>query len=744
MLTVIIAEEKIIEQFKTLNTVLSPFQKNEVIFCRWNTKGETIDEILPELKTLIPHKTQWKAVVITGDNKGFINPFDYVNNLKAEDQSSGFETPLMRKCEARFNDYDRATLNPLVKLSSALCESPLYAETIEPEIYEDIMSNKLSLEEYMFSRKIHSMNTKKIAVDIRRNDLKRLETFVPKDKADSFLRHLAEKNVPELINALTKDNLVKFLRYISTEEFATLDLGYWAVVLENTKLSMLHKELNEKYSLGIMRPQEVLYLAVRNYDTRLHKNKMVWIDKNEMDYSDFVKANLYNERIRFMVYDAQSEEKYNLLSEQLKFHTLLQIVAMFGNSAHALNKNRLYSVNVEYDHHEFSEIVAKYIAKLNATATAIKEEIYTLKSQELPPLDNKSARQLFESAVDIPVKVDREYDKENFKVFQKVGLFRDRPGEEGQRWDAQVHTINLLFKRFLREPVRAIKKACRIDLRNKSVIYDERVIGLNEAQRDDIRIKAEEEEQAMVEALTKSGYDVENFKERINDADKNVKDYIKQRMAKKKALNVIGIALIAFVCGFIPLLWSNSNNWETFLYSALLLVCSVLIYSVCGWIYLIVSKKGLKKKIEEFNQVLESIYSEVKSSLDDYSRYLAHTCMVMRENSVLQLSENCETERDRAIKILNYNLFAVESVKANAWEFGSDFSGVRNEDYKEYTGEAPILPFDYDFTQQKMYTYPLYDVKQETDIDYMVNGYKVKIPISYIKKVTVEREELYE
>jgi predicted RND superfamily exporter protein len=62
-------------------------------------------------------------------------------------------------------------------------------------------------------------------------------------------------------------------------------------------------------------------------------------------------------------------------------------------------------------------------------------------------------------------------------------------------------------------------------------------------------------------------------------------------MTRKKTFIVGLIAALAYMLGFIPLLWSNVNNLKSVGYSAAVAGVAIGAFLVCGFIYLIFLRK---------------------------------------------------------------------------------------------------------------------------------------------------------
>lgn len=745
MLTVIIAEQHIIEQYEQNKALLTPFDDQKIVFCRWNCEGGSIEEMLPDLKDIISFNVNWRAVIVTDKNKEQINPYDVVDYTKYINDNGkvGFDETLIQKCQSMYECYDQSKLNPLTQLSAALCELPYYAETIKADAYE-LLGSKTALLQYIFKSQFETTNSRKLVADIRKYYPEQMLAFVDGKNCEVFLEALSNKDYDTIFSLLPEDKFMKFLGFAKIGNSAIYDPGYWYALFESTKKTEIYNKLKSAFTLRIPLPQEVLCVAMRNFDMRLHNSRVMWSDNHEQDYTDFVRYNLYNENIRFLVYDVPDEFETNVTAV-LKFHILLQVLAMNGNAASSISKNKVFQVDMEYDRREFNKTIARLIARLRATALQINEDIFVLRSKKLPDLDNKTARLIFENDVKIHVQTDKEYDKKTLMAsYDDVGLARDCPTEELPYWDDQYNGIRKHFKRFLREPRRAIKKACTNDFKDNNKINDIRAIALNENQREDIIIKLEEEEQNMVSTVTTAIYNTSKYYEAMEDADKVIRRGISQRITKKKA--VIGglIALLAYFIGFLPLIFGNLNNLKSFSFAIYMIACVLGIFLICGFICLIVFRKRQVDRYKHFNYVMSGICSDIRNSLDTFSKYLSHACMVMREKSVLNMANSHETEDESKARVLEYNRIELEKLIEHHYKLLSDFSDEDVDTLLSMSEKEQILPFGYDYTKQEEHSYPIFGETNHKDIEYMLSGHMVSTPMLCVEKVILKREELYD
>lgn len=131
LFTVVIAEKEHIDSVQEYSLFLKPFiDLDKVVFCPWDTDGKTLAEAVPTLVESVSCEKRWRAIVLCGE--GTIeqkNPFNVVG-FAAPDKPVSRDPEELQEYfsalrEAKFRAYDEAAQQPLSRLMTCLCESPI-------------------------------------------------------------------------------------------------------------------------------------------------------------------------------------------------------------------------------------------------------------------------------------------------------------------------------------------------------------------------------------------------------------------------------------------------------------------------------------------------------------------------------------------------------------------------------------------------------------------------------------------
>jgi|GEM_PF-6250983 len=739
MFTVVIAEKKFINKYEQYKTFLSPMlDKDKFAFCYWDREGENLEEMLPDLYELIQYKNDWKAVILNQDGLNELNPFNYT---KFVDDYVVKRNPDWQKIKerrkVRFEAYEKAANNPLTKLTSALCGTPVFDLTVQDEnTYSEIVAGNKELYEYMLELQLDAVNTLEAANNLKNYKLNAVKHIVPESKVDYFIECVKSKNTKEIISLVSEDGIVDAINLIGDNDPRYSDPEYVEWIVDSTKRLNLFNELANNFSLKDKLPTDVICVAPRTFDTESYNINMNWQDKDECEYTTFTNRNLFNGNLKFILFDMLPKDHKQYHFDELKLCCLLLLLATNGIEQGVVAGGKIYNADLIISTDAIRDVCLNYISKLKATKTLINEVKKDIAEEESKPLDNEESRKLFEADIKIPVEINSDFDKNQLMAkYDTIGLSKDCPTDEYHFWYNQSRSISKLFVRYLREPRRAVKKAATVDLRANSTIDDERILRMTENQLEDIEFRLQEEEQAMIETTTARIYETASCKKEIDEADKELRRKIGQRMTRKTTIIASLIAIAAYFLGFIPVLFSNLNNTTSSVFSLYFTLGAVGIFALIGFVCLIVLRKQLKDRFKHFNYVMSGVLNDIDNSLHAFSRYFSRMCNVMRAFFVMDYSKNTLSPRQKALKKhesdINKQIDEVMRLFANYVD-----------------GQVAIPtdcePYNYDFTVMGKYDYEMPYPCFDEEIEYMQAGNKIKVPVNFIKAVTLTREELYD
>ena len=738
MFTVIFAEKDTIKLFEETKMFFGPLlDKEKIAFCEWDPGAESFDAMVPTLYDIIEYKDQWRALIFSNDDIYKLNPFDYVGYAEPyySEQKRDWDYYKNRRA-ARFAAYEKALRNPLLKLTTGLCDKPLFKSVISDTAdYTALVSGEMPLYAYMLRCQFEELRPSETAARLDKYRREELKRFVVEENIEKLISYVKNADVSGITSLIPDTEILDFIRFIGNDP-QYYDPEYTACLVENTKKAELLRPLHARFMMKDKLPSEIICLSSRTFDFEPEEQDVKWKKRDENSYSRFADYNLYNERLKYLLYDIRSEEHKQFKYDQIKLLCLLLTVAGNDVPQGVVQPNRVYRLSMEFDNDIITNVCEKYISKLNATGIRLKELEMNLDFDQKVTLDDFTARELFESDKKIDVKIPSEHTRTDlYAEYKKLGLSTDCPTDEDAYWSVQYRTITKNFVRYLREPKRALKTAAKEDFHRNTTVEDERTLALSENQAENVWYHMVEEERKMVETSTNQIFDTKRFNEELHKADKEIKRGIAQRMTRRKTLIAGGVAVGAYMLGFLPLLFSSLNTWYSFLFSLAVMGGVLAVYAIIGVIYLFVMRKKLVNRFIHFNFVMSGICNSISAALGQFALYLTHAHNVMRDASVLKRRESAVSKTKR---ILRYHDMKIKEQIVSLGEVFSKYIDFSHVNIIESD------PYDYDFTVMREYAYEMPNIEAARRITFLQSGNEINMPVDYVRSVALTREELYD
>ncbi len=681
MFTVIICNSHIKEDCNKFKSYLRPLLENgDFAFCNWYHEADNLLEAAPDLPELIKSKSEWRALIIHDSE---IAELEGINKRNPFDYVGEVKVPadfgnsneILEFRQAKREAYVRAISNPLLKLTNWLAGISMSERPVIPAEFADLPA--IDDEEYFEILDYKDINP----IDV---ELARLR----QEKYDLLVEHFQ------------KDGVI------------------------------------------FKKPKELLVLSERMLNGDFKRTESVFAKHNEFRYTRFCEDNLYNPKLRYLLYDIDYLSGKRNSSIYFKFLTVILLLATKDVPVAPMRPYAVYNLRTEDDEQLVKAACAGYVKKLQATDKKIRSSIITeqRKRDGLLPVEDKVSERVFESDVKIPVRLDKKYSNSDFYAdYASIGLAKDCPRDEERNWESQFYTIKKKFLRYLREPRRSVQSASETEFRQLNSIEDPRALLLTEFQKEDVQYRLEEEESNMVATHTNNIFDTDEYAERMDEADKELKRTIRQRMTRKRTIIAGLIAVGFYLFGFLPLIFSGLNNIGTLAASLIFIGVAVGAFLIVGFVELFVLRHKLKNRFKHFNFVMGGIISEIRVAMEQFSKYLSHACNVMREFSVFGFIKNNETEETRTIKVMKYHL---NEINDKIEEVTNIFGSYIDSNVIDRLEEA--APYHYDFAVCKHYDYDMPYRKEQNRIEFIQRGHEIEAPIDYIKAVILEREQLYD
>ena len=696
MFTVLIAEKEHIDAIRQENKLFfEPFLKNkELAFCYWNPAGQNLYDSVPGLLDAVGRRKEWRAVIINSCAAEALkarNPFDTVGHSAI----SALELPNRRPdaCEA-WDDWESSWKAYYEALAG-----------VKEELYKKAL-------EY---------------------PLQKLATWLCFHPEDYILNDIEEKqNVHDWA-----------LERIGGEDVKP------SVRLEELERKQYKRELRLKetlrrtfvanYLLNIAYPTEVQCISLRTAEKGFFDPDVYWTVPKESDYSSFADRNMYFDKMRFLVFDLLPRSHRNFRTDYIRFLATVLIFASNPLPGSAMQARRLYQLETEADETPLCTLVTSYDRKLAATAEVIDNEMEKICGEIPGELSDKTAEALFCTPKDIAVLLDESCDAEKVYTERDYGLFFDHPENELHKWNREFRLSEKTLAYIARQQTRAVKKSVG-QLHMASEVTDVNISRLTPLQINDVREYTNAAEDEMVASIPPDLTDISAYTHRMEKESENVKKVLAQRMSKKTVMTLGGLCLGTYFACFLPFLFANGSTPKTVSTAAILCVSMLGILAAVMVGMLFALRSSVLNAVRAYNNTAHDSINDVQSSLKKFSRYLSAACNVRRGHSVQSYAEKNLDEYTLSLRIRKKHLEDIRKRRAYLAEEYQDYLGDHT-----FCDETMSRPYEYDFDQKTEYAYPAPFLAADCrQIEFISNGNFVTVPSSYVTRMLVRMEGIYE
>ena len=522
---------------------------------------------------------------------------------------------------------------------------------------------------------------------------------------------------------------------------AAEDPDFAEYLAESARKQELREQIIAGEKTGISLPAEVLCVARRTCAQQEYDINTSWVPHEDIQYSRFYDWNLYFDKMRYLIFDILPRDDQDYEFDYIRFLYAVMILANHDTPSGVLRPNRVFRLNCENDEEALVRLMSLYDAKLAQTGSVLDGKIREIRNAEKARLSDRDAKMIFCSGIHVPVTVSQEVDRGGLYADPKtLGLSTDCPKDnEYSEWDRTYRNSRKTLHRLLKQPRRALKSAAA-DMRRMNHVDLDRAGVLNEFQAEDVKEYTGEEELNMVSVVTPDLFDTGRYEEQMEEHSKTIRRKIETRMTRKTTVALGLVALGLYLIGFLPLLFRNLSSGENAAWSLAVMGASVLLLAAAGFVCLLFLRGALRALYRGFNRLMHGINGEIDGSLALFSRYLSHACNVMRGFSVLNFLARNEDPDTMRVRVLKKHLADIRRTREELWEvFGRYVSEQADIDPNK------VDAYLYDFSRPVDFPYPVpYSEGMKCQIEFMQPGNHVQVPVDFVKRVTVRREELYD
>ncbi len=699
MYTVIIADSQDIEKLQEYRLFLEPFTNSrDFKICEWFPgEGDSLELSVPSLGSTVANVSTWRAIILCPDDGIHQeNPFDLTDYSEPsfpyetiEDESEEEEGYTEKRINA-LKDYYKQRYEERAKALRQAAENPLTKLSVR--LLEDPLVSK--------------------AGDVSDIDLE-FEPDDEKEKAVSW-------------TDTTIDNL---------------ELQEYRLISKLKK--ELRGEIRGTERRNFNSPAEVFCIAKRTFPSNTYDPAEDWTEHDETRYSRFYERNLYYDKQRYLIFDMSEQDKPEYTSDYIRYLSTAMILAAHDVPQGSISPNRVYRLNCVTDDEKLSAYLTRYKRKLEATLDLVRSGIRKESEVEIQEFTDREAERLFSREINIPVTWPKDAETGLLQYRQSPGLFNDRPTEERSPWLTFQPETQKRLHRLLKQPERAVSRAAE-NLRKSDRLEDDRAVALNHYQVEDIQEHVNKEESEMVSSMINGMHDEAYYLSRQREFAEEVDEVMKHRMNTRTAIIAGSCVLGAALISLVPVFFAKKDGAAVIGQTALLLIllaAALALILGAAWLTAFLERRELTKAISAYNGKMNGLKGEMDNNMSQYSRLLSHICNVMRGNSVVELRERLNAAGSRRLSILKSHESGILERCAVLEDVFGRF--MLNEPVD--IGMEEIEPYKYNFDRAQEYGYDIpKDIRDAASIEYIQKGNHIDLPISYFKKISLIRVELFQ
>jgi len=696
LFTVLIAEKEHIDAIQQENKLFfEPFLDNkELAFCYWNPAGQNLEDSVPGLLDVVGRRKDWRAVII--------------NNVSAE----------RLKAQNPFDVVDTTALFGLTAPALQPDEGEPFAQWEEKwKVYYEGMSR-----------------AKEAAY--------REALTYPLQKLTTWLCYRPEKYVLQDVRekqdvydwAMENIDGHKEKPSARLEQMERDQYKYELRRKEQIRMEFLGSDF-----LNVAYPAEIHCISARTAENSFFDPDNYWNVRRDADYSAFADRNMYFDKMRFMVFDLLARSHRNFRTDYIRF--LASVLIFVSNPApgSAMQARRLYHLETETDDTPLCTLVTSFDKKLAATFDVIENEMEKIRGEIPGQLSDKDAEDLFCTSKDVPVVLDATCKPDKVLVDLEYGLFYDSPTNELYKWNRDRDQSEKALSYIVKQQARSVRKSVS-QMHMTSEVTDVHISRLTSFQMDDVRDFTDNAENEMVESLPPDLSDISRYTKRLEDSSKEVKKVIGRRMTQKTGMILGAVCLGLYLVCFLPFLLDNHGTTKS-ISTAILLSGGVLAaLAVIMFVSLLVMRSKVKNAVRGYNNTAHDILSEIDESLQRFSKYLSCSSNVRRGHAIQNYSSEKMDRFTKSLRIRKKHQEDIRKKRAYLAEEYGDYFGD-----KSFCDETMSRPYDYDFDQTAEFAYPApFLAGDYRQIEFLCSGNYVTVPSSYVTRILVRMEGLYD
>ncbi len=508
------------------------------------------------------------------------------------------------------------------------------------------------------------------------------------------------------------------------------------VTKRSTKDDKAYKDLVKKYKFDGKRPDEIILITFVNVDRKQERDtaEESWTVNLEINTSEFCRNNRYSSNVRFLQYPYVNEGRTQRVADSLNFWTCVMLLASNDIDPSTLQAFRLYNIHVDIDKGEIGKCLQDKYDELIGCRVFVEREIrddIERKMNEKHPLP--------EYRMDIPVRMEIPDDAEISVNPSEFNIAPRSISNDIDKWEGLSSAAEESLKSIFHRQDRLLDESAML-MRYSSQMPEGGITPLNKYEQLDMNAELSRIFDEILETQNRLSGTRNVDDEEIESLSGSIKELIKCRVTRPVALEVgAGLFLLALILFLPSLAFSNGDRSRYYMGVLICFLVSIGVLCLCEAVQLILHRKKLVSLVEMYNDSLEDNLNVLTSDLGIYSTFISNIVSFLRGKSFLNQLKQKKFDLEMEYDYLQRHLSEINLMIDKVCKWGeANYVPVQTDrniegDHVLDIGVRPRFNRLYTLEFNKEYHIPLNQF-----------GNNIVSPFSYVERLVIDREELYE
>ena len=497
---------------------------------------------------------------------------------------------------------------------------------------------------------------------------------------------------------------------------------------EPEEVRTAQEELRRKYTFDEIRPKEIIICATKTEHEDKEKLKITnsWSNYMESQSSNFWERNAYPDPCRFVMQEIVQSRSFYFTRDMFNFWTAVICLSINVIPPNTLQAYRVYTMGVllhkeelqhtlHLQHRKYSQFLKK-MKEMRIPEERIRDisELDLWKEEAIPIVSTYGASEAL-------------YVKED-------------PDLSDNQWTEQVQRSKNELHLYLKSLHRVINKASQ-HAKHKASRPLPLTMELESEQIEDLQTQLQKREEQLLTYQLQGGRNFEPMQEHLEQTHRAVRNQIHNRFNRQMTFMIGSLALLICFLGWVPMFIRPDTTLSAGDWTWALLAMGVFLAVVVlgGWFSLRRLKLRLQRLMHEYNHTLIDLIQQSQSKIQSYERYLSHLMMVLRGKKIMN-----------KLKADMYSMLDAEQLhKRHLFRLNQEIQTIQQwmEVFhlsKEITGESipAVLNTEIPPETNTEYLFAIYSKPNTLQLN--DTGEKLQAPYSFVSKIWIRREEIYE